>query len=221
MKIKIVETLLKIALFVTFCIQTFFIGLNAIFPAETFTRFEQRKLDAIEFPVVFKICIFPAFRMENLEKVGYNNVWQYFIGRSAHNRNIYGWAGHTQQESVYSTVQEVKDMLFMKPEKIIHNINIKFSDRVSQKIYYKSKKYAKLERPNHPNNCLTIDLLKVVKNLTSIKQIQFNFHKSSKYQVELWMEDKKRSVSRAMKRNKFGISGPRLMIKNSSQSTFM
>ena len=71
-----------------------FIGLHNLNPDETTTRFEARKLDDIEFPVVFRICIYTSLNTDELRLAGYKSSWTYFIGQSFHNPNIYGWGGH-------------------------------------------------------------------------------------------------------------------------------
>ena len=49
-------------------------------------RVTERPLLGEKFPVVFKICVFPAFNESALEEVGYNNSILYFDGRSKYNR---------------------------------------------------------------------------------------------------------------------------------------
>ena len=45
--------------------------------------------------------------------------------------------------------------------------------------------YAKLMRPNFPNNCLTVDIASVTENIKGIEQIQFDFFNVSDHQVEV------------------------------------
>ena len=108
----------------------------------------------------------------------------------------------------------------MDPIEVLSSINIKFKDRKSYKKYFKDEKYAKLLRPNYPNNCLTMDISMLIGNFTGLQQVQFNFRNNSKYQIEIKMVDKKKSVSRTLKTNNFGISGPRLMLSNLAERTF-
>ena len=76
----------------------------------------------------------------------------------------------------------------------------------------------KLIRPNHPTNCLTLDLIKIPElNLEYLSQIQFSFLKMPKYQVEVKMEDRLYSLSRQYKYNKFGNSGPKMDLMNLSK----
>ena len=64
----------------------------------------EKDLDVIEFPVLFKVCITPAFKIEKIIKSGYSNLWFYFMGKSRFGQ-IYGWAGHTRNGTVISTAE--------------------------------------------------------------------------------------------------------------------
>ena len=108
----------------------------------------------------------------------------------------------------------------LDPNEVLSFVNIRYKDKPSIRIYYKDRKYAKLVRPNHPNNCLLVDLSELVKNLRGFQQIQFNFFYSTKYQVELKLSDKKRSTSRNLKTNKFGVSGPRILLSNLAKPSY-
>ena len=93
-------------------------------------------------------------------------------------------------------------------------INIKFDNKDSVKVDFKN---AKLVRLNHPNNCLTMDIKSLIDDLRGMKQIQFNFHKSSEYEVEVKIEDSKYSLSRAFRNNKFASTGSRLILEASEK----
>ena len=86
-------------------IHLFYIGLDDFYPRETFSRFEKRKLEEIEFPVIFKICIYPGINNTALKEVGYSEIWDYFTGKSDHNKSFYGWAGHTADGKIFSSVK--------------------------------------------------------------------------------------------------------------------
>ena len=59
----------------------------------------------IEFPVIFKICIYPGINNTALKEVGYSEIWDYFTGKSDHNKSFYGWAGHTADGKIFSSVK--------------------------------------------------------------------------------------------------------------------
>ena len=74
-------------------------------PAFKETHFEERKLDKMDFPVVFKICFKPGFDVEKLEEVGYGSVYSYFSGQSKYNKSVFGWAGHLESGGVFGSVE--------------------------------------------------------------------------------------------------------------------
>ena len=79
--------------------------------------------------------------------------------------------------------------------------------------------HVKLVRPSHPTNCLTLDLTQIRDlDLTDISQIKFSFKNIPKYQVEVKMEDRLYSVSRAYKYNKFRNLGSRMDLPKSSKN---
>ena len=73
---------LKLVGFLCYLVHMYFIFYNQILPAETFTRLEERHLDDIEFPVIFKICVTPALNTSVLSAAGYRNIWGYLLGQS-------------------------------------------------------------------------------------------------------------------------------------------
>ena len=106
--------MLPIACFIFFVIHSSIVGWQEIFPSETFTTVKEKKLDEIEFPAVFKICIYPSANNTELAKVGYKDIWNYFTGRSSFNKNIYGWAGHTPEGTEIASVEGDIKVLIMK-----------------------------------------------------------------------------------------------------------
>ena len=71
-------------------------------------RFEPRNLDDIEFPIVFKICLNPAFKIDEIQSAGYASLWDYFHGKSKYKkRKFYGWAGHYENGSFISSVKGI------------------------------------------------------------------------------------------------------------------
>ena len=96
--------LLYIGCFVVFVVQMGFLFYNRIHPSQTVSSTKQTQLADVSFPVVFKICIKPAYNMKQLNEAGYNSGWDYFLGCSKHNGFLMGWAGHTQDGEVVSNV---------------------------------------------------------------------------------------------------------------------
>ena len=83
-----------------FIVQMGILASNQINPRATVSQMEEKSLDNIDFPVVFKICIKPAFNISELYRVGYASIWEYFIGQSRHNGSVFGWGGHYENGSI-------------------------------------------------------------------------------------------------------------------------
>ena len=78
---------------------------HQLFPQKTSSRLEERKLDDVDFPILFKICLNPAFDLQKLKDVGYRSLWKYFVGTSDRaSRKTYGWAGINENGTRYATV---------------------------------------------------------------------------------------------------------------------
>ena len=110
--------------------------------------------------------------------------------------------------------------IVVDPKEVLSNVNIRYRNKPSLRIKFKDQQFAKLLRPNHPNNCLLVDISKLVKTLRGFQQIQFNFLYSTKYQVEVKLSDKKRSTSRNLKTKQFGVLGPRLFLSNLARPSY-
>ena len=100
--------IINTACFVALGAQMFIIGKSQLYPLHTINYMEEKSFDSVNFPVIFKICIKPAFNDEELYKTGYSSSWGYFEGRSRYNRSLIGWAGHRADGSIFSSVQGSK-----------------------------------------------------------------------------------------------------------------
>ena len=100
---------IEISCFLLFLIHISIIGYYQLYPTETSTRLSERKLDDLDFPVLFKICLNPAFNENYIKEVGYYSLWSYFIGkgrwRNSNGGAVYGWAGHWENGSTISSIQ--------------------------------------------------------------------------------------------------------------------
>ena len=106
----------------------------------------------------------------------------------------------------------------MPVQKIVKSIRLYFHNNTRINI---KGRHVKLMRLNHPNNCLTLDLLEIpYLNLKGIKQILFRFRRNAKYKLEVQMEDRHFSLSRPFKYNKFEIIGPKMELNNLSKDTY-
>ena len=57
---KLKNCILPFITIVLLSVHLFYIGRDDVFPNQTISRFEKRKLSDLEFPAVFKICISPG-----------------------------------------------------------------------------------------------------------------------------------------------------------------
>ena len=80
---------------------------NFISPQSTNSENEEVNIQKMEFPLLFKICVCPSFNNSAAEELGYDGIWNYFSGMSRFNKNIFGWAGHTNSSGVKDTVPGV------------------------------------------------------------------------------------------------------------------
>ena len=94
---------------------------SGIHSQQAVTGIKKKKLQDMDFPVVFKICPDPAFNITLLKKEGYAKISGYFRGESRFNKSIYGWAGHTNTFETRDSVENIyhKVQRFPTPEKII------------------------------------------------------------------------------------------------------
>ena len=100
-----------------------------LFPRLTNTRVETRYLQGDDFPLIFRICVQPAFDKKALEETGYGygQVYRYFQGRSKFNKSIFGWAGHTNDSGTYGTINDVyQKVSSYTPEDVITKIYVDF-----------------------------------------------------------------------------------------------
>ena len=99
------KLIIKLVGFICYLVHMYFIFYNQVYPSETFTRMVEKRLDDIEFPVIFKLCVTPALNVTELKSAGYRNIWRYFLGQSAYNTSLYGWGGHSSLGTPRHTVR--------------------------------------------------------------------------------------------------------------------
>ena len=85
----------QISCSVAFIVQICFLIKDQIKPHETKIFKEEKYLRSIDFPILIKLCFQDAFNHTQLNNTGYNSVFDYFLGQSFYDKNIFGWAGHT------------------------------------------------------------------------------------------------------------------------------
>ena len=85
------------------------VGLNGyyiLYPPLPEIKVYQVDLKNMDFPLTFKLCVTERENSyERYEKLGYRNDFNFFIGRSRHNRSLFGWNGHTEDGSTLGGVE--------------------------------------------------------------------------------------------------------------------
>ena len=133
-----------------------------IAPDEIMAKTVTKKLEDIDFPVAFKICMKPSFNDDELARVGYDYSYNYFLGRSKFEANTtdmrnYGWAGHTQDGGVFTNVSDVQSRIFKDYHSVI-KLTTFYTIEGGLDLIPISR--YQLRKPNYPNNCLTLDITK-------------------------------------------------------------
>ena len=138
---------------------------------------ETRSIQDEDFPLIFKICVQPAFNKTAIEETGYGHIFKYFQGRSStrFNKSVFGWAGHTEDSGTYGTVEEVyRKVSNYAPEDVIEKISLDFETGAR---LFLNHTHVHLVRVNFPLNCFSLNLTKnpEVKN-NQIKTLEFRFN---------------------------------------------
>ena len=138
-----------------FIIQSFSIIKDLIKPTQTTINVEEKSLKTL--PVLFKICVNPAFDVGLLKEEGYNNMLDYFLGKIWDgNTTRYGWGGKYSKtaKELYNRVKAHNNV-----SDIIQELNVYFNMNYTAVRLDKSS-VLQVRRPNYPNNCFTLDLMK-------------------------------------------------------------
>ena len=188
--------LINIACISAAIVQLGFILESFIKPTLLNTSVKEIDLQDIDFPIEIKICAQPGFNETALEEMGYEEgIWSYFYGKSRFNsssthsldgHSIIGWAGHTADFGVKSSVEEVLNK--MRNHRIKDIIN-------SGKIQFRSGKYQNVsmeqfhlaDRVNYPHNCFRLNLTflnEIQEDRINTLEIYFNANKTQRIQLD-------------------------------------
>ena len=75
-------------------------GYYILYPELPDIKITNRKLEDIEFPLSLKVCVSEISNsFHRYSNLGYKNDFQFFYGKSAFNKSLIGWAGHTKDGS--------------------------------------------------------------------------------------------------------------------------
>ena len=177
---KYLWNFLKFACSIAFIIQISASVKSQISPENTVTKTVKTNLENVDFPVAFKVCMKPSFSDEQMKKVGYEDPYSYFAGRSKYEYRLdgmgrHGWAGHTAEGGVFSNASDVQKRIFMDYHSTIDGTiletNHVFLNNISTSNY-------QLQKPNYPNNCLTLDIGKYLTSGERVKIVSIRFDAS-------------------------------------------
>ena len=78
---------------------------NKLNPSLPEVKYYKRDLNEIDFPIAFQLCIGENnYSHINYKDLGYDNLFDFFHGKSQFNDSIVGWAGHTENGSSLGSV---------------------------------------------------------------------------------------------------------------------
>ena len=113
MILKISKKILVACFSLAFIVQFAEIIYETAYPSVTTTNVAEEIVES--FPMIFKICPNPAFKMQALLDFGYYDIYTYFLGQSRFNHSIYGWAGHTENTSTIAPPEEIYPNITLFP----------------------------------------------------------------------------------------------------------
>ena len=179
--------LINIACILAATIQLGFILESFIKPTLLNTSVKEIDLQDIDFPIEIKICAQPGFNETALEEMGYEEgIWSYFKGKSRFNSSIIGWAGHTADFGVKSSVEEVLNkMRNHRIKDIINRSKVKFRSGKYQNV--SKEQFHLADRVNYPHNCFRLNLTflnEIQEDRINTLEIHFNATKTHRIQVD-------------------------------------
>ena len=97
--------LLNSIFFIIFFVHVTIICYQSAYPDVPEIFVYKKKLADMDFPLLFKICLFETEETTRFTNLGYFDVTDYFLGISLYNSSIRGWAGHMENFSTIETVE--------------------------------------------------------------------------------------------------------------------
>ena len=181
-------------------------------PDKTVPKTTRKGLGDIDFPVVFKFCVSPSFNETELENVGYDNMYYYFLGQSRFNNNSYGWSGHNEEGGVFSNASDIQDRIFLNYTSAIIYTQLLSGSNMT---VIPPSSY-KLLKPNYPNNCLTLDISMFLKSGDYVTGINIIFYQSATFaaKIEVHIEDRLQTMSRYYIASKLKTQGANIYIRD-------
>ena len=179
-------------------------------PTVTHTWEKDVKLEDMEFPIVFKICVIPGFNTTALNEVGYDDSWSYFLGKSRFGNTTYGWAGHLLSgDDSLGNAEEVLSKVINKAQRdIFKRIYVWTTDEYAVDIPLESLDSG---RVTYPYNCQNLDLstVKEMKN-KGVEDLYIELSEMNgmeQYSVEVRLKGRTLKSNRDIKEHHFYSSG--------------
>jgi hypothetical protein len=182
-------------------------------PSVTNTVVEETDLKDMDFPVVFKICVSPGFNETALHEAGYGYVNygivnSYFLGESAMNASILGWAGHTNTSGVQGSVKEVLSRVRSHTAGEVIDSIVLYTRDVKYIHINKTDVHSRL---NYPDNCYLLDISSHAKG-SDVMGLGIMFNYQENRSVELIAEGKTLTCDRIIMGHKFHSTGPNVRL---------
>ena len=99
--LKNTNSLFIISNLVIFCFCFVHISLNGyyiLYPSWPEIKITNKNMKDIDFPLSLKVCVSEISNSyHRYSGLGYKHAFQFFEGRSAYNKSLFGWAGHTKE----------------------------------------------------------------------------------------------------------------------------
>ena len=216
-KSKNISSIINLILFVCCVTHVSILLEQEIQPEFTDSKVYQRKLQEIEFPLVFKLCLSSGvYFEEHYKRYGYENQYGFYQGISLYNSSFVGWNGHTENGSTMGQVQD-----------IVGNLSMDWNDFIEEiELYTITKEMFIFSGPNLTWNsfdlfgsCQYIDLFDYV-DMAQNTPLQFFIKVKSvpRFGISLSIEERnKRIQKRSLKTSLLSYNGPLLVNDNLSQ----
>ena len=189
-----------------------------IHPQTRHTWEKKEPLQNIEFPLVIKICVKPAFNQTALKEVGYKDTFSYIVGvnDSDSYSQIYGWAGHTEGSKTFGTVEEVLSKVVFKKRDIVQNIyaTVKPAELIAIPLEYLSG--LKLHFPQTCHS-LVLSEIPALKG-KAIQNVLFYFGELGNSTIEVQLKGRNLDCRRHIQEHSFYSTGDTIYLRGENMS---
>ena len=97
---------LNLVFVVVFIVHITTIVYQDLYPSNPNIKTYSKDLKDIEFPISFKLCVGERENAsKKFQRLGYKNEMDFYHGRSRFNDTIFGWNGHTENQSTLGSIK--------------------------------------------------------------------------------------------------------------------